>query len=267
MGIILARLFPPKFQPVPDIPNLSDQQLLLKNAKVYLAARSLEKAASAIKRLEDETKKSAIFPHLDLADWRSARTAAETFLAQEPRLDLLFNNGGVLISPPDQLTAQGYDLQSGTNVLGHFYLTELLLPTLTKSCEETKVPVCVINTSSRVHTAEPGNGIEFVSLQGGPERDEWVKRKGNMMVRFRLYGKSKMGNILISNYFAKQHSGVLGSLGAYTQLWSATVATPAQITGQFVIPWGEIGTPDKRSSNMKLEADLIAWIKEEINDF
>ncbi|KAJ6547751.1 hypothetical protein DFH09DRAFT_1320718 [Mycena vulgaris] len=214
MGIILTRLFPPKFQPVPDIPNLSDQtvkQLLLKNAKVYLAARSLEKAASAIKRLEDETKKSAMFLHLDLADWRSVRTAAETFLAQEPRLDLLFNNGDVLISPPDQLTAQGYDFQFGTNVLGHFYLTELLLPTLTKSCEETKVPVCVINTSSRVHTAESGNGIEFVSLKDGPERDEWVKRKGNMMVRFPLYGKSKMGNILISNYFAKQHSGVLVS--------------------------------------------------------
>jgi NAD(P)-dependent dehydrogenase (short-subunit alcohol dehydrogenase family) len=67
----------------------------LKNAKVYLATPSSEKAASAIKRLKDETKKSAIFLHLNLADWRSVRTAAKTFLAQDRLRDLLFNNGCV----------------------------------------------------------------------------------------------------------------------------------------------------------------------------
>lgn len=69
------------------------KQLLLKNAKVYLAARSPKKAAAAIKRLEEETKKSAVFLELDLADLRSVRRAAESFLAQETRLDILFNNG------------------------------------------------------------------------------------------------------------------------------------------------------------------------------
>ncbi|KAJ6469705.1 hypothetical protein DFH09DRAFT_955037, partial [Mycena vulgaris] len=69
----------------------------------------------------------AIFLHLDLADLRSVPTFAETFLAQERRLDLLFNkgcvpvffintklhlSGGVMISPPDQLTAQGYNLRT-----------------------------------------------------------------------------------------------------------------------------------------------------------
>jgi NAD(P)-dependent dehydrogenase (short-subunit alcohol dehydrogenase family) len=66
------------------------KQLLLKNAKVYLAARSPKKAAAAIGRLEEETKKSAIFLELDLP---SVRRAAESFLAQETRLDILFNNG------------------------------------------------------------------------------------------------------------------------------------------------------------------------------
>jgi NAD(P)-dependent dehydrogenase (short-subunit alcohol dehydrogenase family) len=69
------------------------KQLLLKNAKVYLAARSVDKAAAAIKRLEGETKKSAVFLQLDLADLPSVRRAAESFLAQEARLDILFNNG------------------------------------------------------------------------------------------------------------------------------------------------------------------------------
>ncbi|KAJ6521293.1 hypothetical protein DFH09DRAFT_939153, partial [Mycena vulgaris] len=206
------------------------KQLLLKNAKVYLVARSLEKAASAIKRLEDETKKSPIFLHLDLADWRSVHMAAETFLAQEPRLDLFFNTDGVLISPPDQLTAQGYDLQFGTNVLGHFYLIELLLPALTKSCEETKVRARVTNISSRVHTAEAGNGIEFVSLKGGPERDEWINP---------LYGQSKMGNILISNYFAKQHSGVLVSCAVHPGAIKSDLlqCVSHQLRNRILSPW------------------------------
>jgi short-subunit dehydrogenase len=55
------------------------KQLLLKNAKVYLAARSLEKAAAAIKRLEQETKKSAIFLQLDLTNLSSVRKADKTF--------------------------------------------------------------------------------------------------------------------------------------------------------------------------------------------
>lgn len=79
------------------------KQLLLKNAKVYLAARSPEKAAAAIKRLEGETQKSAVFLQLDLADLRSVRRAAETFLSQESRLDILFNNGWVAISAQSRL--------------------------------------------------------------------------------------------------------------------------------------------------------------------
>jgi NAD(P)-dependent dehydrogenase (short-subunit alcohol dehydrogenase family) len=69
------------------------KQLLLKNAKVYLAARSAEKCAEAIRRLEEETKKTAIFIQLDLADLKSVRKAADAFLAQDSHLDLLFNNG------------------------------------------------------------------------------------------------------------------------------------------------------------------------------
>ncbi|KAJ7737828.1 hypothetical protein DFH07DRAFT_93639 [Mycena maculata] len=68
------------------------KQLLLKNAKAHLAACSLDKAVAAIKRLKNET---AIFIQVDLADLRSLRKAADTFLTQEARLDILFNNGQV----------------------------------------------------------------------------------------------------------------------------------------------------------------------------
>ncbi|KAJ7675280.1 NAD-P-binding protein [Mycena rosella] len=275
------------------------KQLLLKNAKVYLAARSPEKAAAAIKRLEAETKNSAIFIQLDLADLPSVRKAAEKFLAQESRLDILFNNGGVMTCPPDLLTAQNYDLQFGTNVMGHFFLTELLIPALTKSYEETKVPARIVNTSSSGHQFAPGDGMEFVSLKGGPERDAWLKKAGSFRGPWKLYGESKIGNILISNYFAKTYSDVLVScalhpggiatelqrhsaswlqvisnallypapMGAYTQLWGATVATPAQITAQYLVPWGKVGKADKRASSTKLEEEVVAYIKEQIKDF
>ncbi|KAJ6574398.1 hypothetical protein B0H19DRAFT_1020919 [Mycena capillaripes] len=307
---------PPSFRPERDMPDLSGKiimvtggntgigyetvkQLLLKNAKVYLAARSPEKAAAAIKRLEEETQKKAIFLPLDLADLPSVRKCAEMFLSQESRLDILFNNGGVMISPPEMLTAQKHDLQFGTNVIGHFFLTELLLPALTKSYEETKIPARVIHTSSSGHTFAPGNGMEFESLKDGPERDAWVKKKGSFKGPWALYGESKIGNIFISNYFAKTHSDVLVScalhpggiktelqrhtagwmqvfgnallypapMGAYTQLWGATVATPAQITGQYLVPWGKVGKADKRISNQKLQDEVIAYIREQIKNF
>ncbi|KAJ6577018.1 NAD-P-binding protein [Mycena vulgaris] len=316
MGAAMTRMFPPKFLPERDMPDLSGKitlvtggntgigyettkQLLLKDAKVYLAARSPEKAAVAIKKLEQETKKSAIFIQLDLADLQSVRKAAETFLAQESRLDILFNNGGVMNAPPELLTAQNHDLQFGTNVIGHFFLTELLVPALTKSYEETKVPARVINTSSTGHQFAPGDGMAYISLKGGPERDAWVKKTGSFMAPWRLYGESKIGNILISNYFAKTYSGVLVScavhpggiktelqrhsaswmqvlanlflypapMGAYTQLWGATVATPAQITGQYLVPWGKVGKADKRASSTKLESEVIAYLKEQIKGF
>jgi NAD(P)-dependent dehydrogenase (short-subunit alcohol dehydrogenase family) len=134
------------------------KQLLAKNAKVYLAARSAEKAANAINGLEEATKKRAIFIPLDLADLHSVRRAAEAFLAQEKRLDILFNNGydsqfstsrntdvvlrGVMSCPYAHATKPRPAYVSvthlnqlpfytctefGTNVIGHYFLTKLLV--------------------------------------------------------------------------------------------------------------------------------------------
>ncbi|KAJ7675295.1 NAD(P)-binding protein [Mycena rosella] len=320
MGSTLARMFPPKFLPARDIPDLSGKiivvtggnagigyetvkQLVMKDAKVYMAGRSPDKAAAALKRLEEETNKTAIFLQLDLADLHSVRKAAETFLAQESKLDILFNNAGVMACPLADLTAQNYDLQFGTNVIGHFFFTELLIPVLTKSYEETKVPARVINTSSVGHLFAPGKGMEVASLQGGPERDAWVKKAGSIAGPWKLYGQSKMGNVFISNYFATTYSGVLVSCalhpggiktdlykhtpgwqrlltvflfpapcapkfdGAYTQLWGATVAKPAQMNGEWLVPFGKVGAADKRSADTKIQEEVVAYIKEQIAGF
>ncbi|KAJ7494226.1 NAD(P)-binding protein [Mycena galericulata] len=239
------------------------KELLLKNAKVYLAARSAQKGAAAIQQLETETSKKAIFLQLDLSDLASVRRTATTFLEQESRLDILFNNAGVMACPTGLLTAQNHDLQFGTNVIGHYFLTELLLPALALSYETNKVPARIINTSSSGHK-DASTGIDFVSLKSGPARDAWLKKFSGTAATWRLYGESKLGNIIVSNYFARTHADILVScalhpgsvridlqkhlsgwmqrmldlglpaapIGAYTQLWAGTTAPPKQITGQ-----------------------------------
>ncbi|KAJ7612617.1 hypothetical protein FB45DRAFT_301957 [Roridomyces roridus] len=111
------------------------------------------------------------------------------------------------------LTAQGLDLQFGTNVLGHLFFTELLLPALTKSSEHNKVPARVINTSSRMHTSlsAPLSGVDLVTVKGGPERDLWVKKAGKLGAPLGLYGQSKFIIISVSNYWAKRYPDVLVS--------------------------------------------------------
>ncbi|KAF8659670.1 hypothetical protein AX16_001811, partial [Volvariella volvacea WC 439] len=91
--------------------------LLAHNAKVYLAARSQEKASQAIKDLLQETGKEAIFLKLDLSDLKSIKRSAEEFQSKEKELHILFNNAGVMFPPVSEITTDGYDLQFGTNVL------------------------------------------------------------------------------------------------------------------------------------------------------
>ncbi|KAJ7225004.1 NAD(P)-binding protein [Mycena rebaudengoi] len=287
-------LFAPtsKFIPERDIPDLSGKialvtggntglgyhtvkQLLLKNAKVYLAARSAEKGAEAIRRLEEETKKAAIFIQLDLADLRSVRKAADAFLAQESRLDLLFNNGGVMVSPTEQLTAQKHDLQFGTNVIGHYFLTELLITALAASQQATNVPARVINTSSSAHTFAPAGTIDFASLRGGLARDALIKKWGSFRAPWNLYGESKLGNILVSNHLAKAHADILVSCALHPGgirsnarfLWAATTASPAQINGEYLIPWARVGKAAPSAGNTTLEEDVIAYLKEQVEGY
>ncbi|KAJ6460308.1 hypothetical protein C8R45DRAFT_879493 [Mycena sanguinolenta] len=316
MGSLLALMSSSKFIPERDIPDQSGkiiivtggntgigyhtvEQLLMKNAKVYLAARSQEKATAAIKELEKQTKKKAIFLQLDLSDLVSVRKAAETFLAQESRLDVLISNGGVMISPPEMLTAQGHDYQFGTNTIGHYFFTDLLLPALLKSHEETGTRARIVNVSSVAHSFAPGNGMEFSTLKGGAERDAWIKKAGGMKAPWGLYGESKIGNIFIANYWAREHADAIVScsvhpgriksgvrqhapsfiknvgnflsyptpMGAYTQLWGATIAPEKEINGKYLIPWAQVGKPDPRAEDRKLEDEVIAYIKEQVKGF
>lgn len=104
--------------------------LAAKGAQVILACRSPEKGQAALARISaDQPTGQASLEALDLADLDSVAAFAQRFAAQHARLDLLINNAGVMV-PPLGRTKQGFELQIGTNHLGHFALTARLLPVL-----------------------------------------------------------------------------------------------------------------------------------------
>jgi hypothetical protein len=122
-----------------DCEGFIPKVLLTKGATVYIAARSQEKSQKAIDELKEKTgNESVFFLKLDLTDLVAIKAAAEAFIGKESELDCLYNNAyvprvllsrklyvlisisrsGVMYTPPEKVTEQGYDMQFGTNVLG-----------------------------------------------------------------------------------------------------------------------------------------------------
>jgi NAD(P)-dependent dehydrogenase (short-subunit alcohol dehydrogenase family) len=153
--------------------------LAAKGARVVLACRSEEKGRDAEKRLRAAVPQAdARFEPLDLGALASVRRFAEKLAAEERRLDLLVNNAGVMM-PPYGRTADGFETQLGTNHLGHFALTGLLLPRLLATPRAR-----VISVSSLAHF---WGRIDFDDLQ--------AERSYNAT---RAYGQSKLANLLFA---------------------------------------------------------------------
>ena len=102
-------------------------------ATVILAGRNPGKGAEAVARIKKEAPKATIsFEALDLADLASIAAFGERLRSQHDHLDVLINNAGVMMPPTRKVTSDGFELQFGTNYLGHFALTAHLLPLLRK---------------------------------------------------------------------------------------------------------------------------------------
>ena len=124
---------------------------------------------------------------LDLADLDSVRRAAGEIGSRLPRIDLLINNAGVM-APPLSRTKQGFELQLGTNHLGHFVLTNALLPTLSSGSR-------IVNLSSRGHLRSP------MRWDDPHFRDESTYEK------WTAYGQSKTANVLFTVELEKRLAG------------------------------------------------------------
>ena len=156
------------------------QVLAGKGARVVIAVRNLDKGKDAVDRITHLHPGADVsLQELDLSSLASIRGAAEELRGAHPRLDLLVNNAGVMY-PPKQTTADGFELQFGTNHLGHFALTGLLLDTLLD------VPGSrVVTVASMAHRNMAD--IHFDDLN-------W-ERKYN---RVAAYGQSKLANLMFT---------------------------------------------------------------------
>jgi NAD(P)-dependent dehydrogenase (short-subunit alcohol dehydrogenase family) len=148
-----------------------------KGADVVLAVRSSQKGQQAVASILQTypDAKVDVMP-IDLSDLASVRAFAKAYDQSGRGLSLLINNAGVMATPY-QLTKDGFELQFGTNHLGHFALTGLLLPHLLAAPTSR-----VVSVSSMAHT---GGQIDFNNLDGARGYRRW-----------RAYSQSKLANLL-----------------------------------------------------------------------
>jgi NAD(P)-dependent dehydrogenase (short-subunit alcohol dehydrogenase family) len=162
--------------------------LAARGASVVLAVRDTDKGKAAAARIAGTAPGANVTVQpLDLASLDSVRAAAGELRARHPRIDLLVNNAGVMF-PPRQATADGFELQLGTNHLGHFALTGLLL--------EQMLPVPgsrVVTVSSQAHRIRAR--INFDDLQA--ERS---------YSRVAAYSQSKLANLMFTYELARRLS-------------------------------------------------------------
>ncbi len=151
-----------------------------KGAHVVIAARNPEKLEEALKAIRSETGSDKVESIvLDLASLDSVRACADAANQRLDKIDLLINNAGVMACPLSR-TADGFEMQFGTNHLGHFLLTSRLMSLVEKGQDKR-----IVNLSSRAHHMAPTN-LEDPNFESA-DYDPWLS-----------YGQSKTANVLFS---------------------------------------------------------------------
>jgi len=152
-----------------------------KNAQVIMACRSVDKGEDAKRKIVQENSKALISViELDLTDFKLIRNFVDQFKKKYNKLDVLLNNAGIMMVPYG-LTKDGFELQMGTNHLGHFALTGLLLDVL-KSTPKSRV----VNVSSMAHKS------------GTMDFDNLFFDNGKDYSPMKAYGRSKLSNLLFT---------------------------------------------------------------------
>ncbi len=150
-----------------------------KGAQVIIASRNLFKAEAAANQIRQEHPQADLtVMELDLADLRSVCQFADQFRLRYPRLDILVNNAGVMATPLSR-TADGFEMQIGTNHLGHFALTGFLIDVIART-----PGARVVTVSSFAHLI---GRINFDDLNSEKRYSRWM-----------AYGQSKLANLLFA---------------------------------------------------------------------
>ncbi|KAI1412091.1 NAD(P)-binding protein [Hypoxylon sp. FL1857] len=253
-----------------------------KNATVYIAARTASKIQSVISNIRNQcpNSKGRLEPLiLDLANLETIKHAVEDFISKEQRLDVLFNNAGVMGTNPNEKSAQGHELQMGTNAVGPFLLTRLLEPILLRTAaqEGSSRSVRIVWVSSMLDFGTPKGGVVWDSQTDAPVLHS------DMMAN---YMQSKAGLTFLGHEFAKRlgdkgiistslHPGILKTelqrnmpvpmraaigvvfkgpiYGAYTELYAGfSPDITSKDNGRYIIPWGRLGSvPEHMAGGMR----------------
>ncbi|KAL8744457.1 MAG: hypothetical protein Q9190_003308 [Brigantiaea leucoxantha] len=294
MGLTFSQLFPPR-------PSLTEANLPPQSGKVflitggasgigyelarilyhaggtvYIAGRSESNGRQSIERIKSSTPPPLAsassssrspgtlnFLHLDLADLSTVKPFVEAFQAQQPSLNVLFNNAGVSLPPVGSTSQQGIELQLATNCVGPYLLTQLLLPCLSVAASSAPPAATrVVWTSS-----------QMVELAAFPEGG-WDPRSPTATDQSHDYTASKVGNWFLASELASQvrDRGILSvtqnpgnlktnllrhaprmmrwmsapllhdaRMGAYTVLWAGVAEElTMENSGGYVIPWGRV---------------------------
>jgi len=293
---------------VEEIPDLTGQTILVtggnvglgywtayhmaaKNATVIIGCRSQQKCSGAAARITAETGTAVETTLLDLGSFASVRACAEEIASKHTELDSLNLNAGVMV-PPFGLTQDGLETQIGTNHVGHFLLTSLLLPQLTAAAS-TKGVATVVSVTSSAHFDSYPEGI-LPSIERMNNETSYD--------RFKAYGQSKLANVLFAQELATRvkdsnilvnsihPGGVDTALGRHLTDWIKQVSTTAatslmdllsnaawhprdaaltqiyasvgpslkqnKITGKYYHPMARLTTPDPHAHNMTLQKHL-----------
>jgi NAD(P)-dependent dehydrogenase (short-subunit alcohol dehydrogenase family) len=149
-------------------------------AAVVITARNMSRGEQVVRDIREATGNDAVeVMELELGSLASVRRFAENFLTHHDSLNLLINNAGVMACPYME-TEDGFELQFGTNHLGHFLMTNLLAPALVNGA-----PSRVVALSSRGHHMSPVDFEDIGFVNRGYEK--WT-----------AYGQSKTANILFA---------------------------------------------------------------------
>lgn len=270
---------------------------------MYITARSREKADKAITDIKaafPNSKGELVFLYLDLDDLAVVKKSAEEFLAKETKLNVLWNNAGVMIPPQGSKTKQGYEQQLGTNCIAPFLFTQLLTPILVNTAKTASPSsVRVVWVSSSAIGRAPTGGVDLKNMEYSKDTNAWTK-----------YGVSKAGNYYYGTQFAKLHkdNGVVsvclnpGNLktdlqrhvprwqmpiinmmvyspihGAYTELFAGlSPDVSLKTSGAWIQPWGRFdtirsdlqrGSKSRAEGGTGIAEDFWEWSEEQIKPY
>ena len=160
-----------------------------RGAKIAMACRNLEQTKIVAEEIRKEGGGKVAIYKLDLANLASVKACAEEIIAKEDKINILINNAGIMLCP-ELKTEDGFEMQMGTNHLGHFLFTNLLLDKM----KATNEPGRIVNVSSIGHK---GGAIDLDDLH-------FRKKPYN---RLTAYFNSKLANILFTRELAKKLRG------------------------------------------------------------